>query len=204
MKKSKRLFDLVLVSLLAVPVALAVAGIALWLLLRQGRPVFFGSERMAAPGRPFTLWKFRTMRQGADDGRATGGDKTVGITPAGRRLRACRLDELPQIWNVLRGDLSFVGPRPPLRRYVEAHPVLYAQVLRSRPGLTGLATLVYSGAEARILSGCRSSDETETLYRRRCIPRKARLDLIYQHRCGVALDTWLMVRTVSRLFAGPG
>jgi lipopolysaccharide/colanic/teichoic acid biosynthesis glycosyltransferase len=113
-------------------------------------------------------------------------------------LRRWRLDELPQLWNVLRGDMSFVGPRPPLRRYVEAFPELYADVLRARPGITGLATLIYHAEEERLLAPCRTAAETEAVYVRRCVPRKAQLDLIYAARRDLCLDLWIMFATVFR------
>ena len=117
----KRACDLLLAFLVLVPVIALASGIAVWLLCRQGRPLFFVSERIGQSGRPFQLLKFRTMLIAADAGMATGGDKSDRITQPGRWLRMRRLDELPQLWNILRGDLSFVGPRPPLRRYVERH-----------------------------------------------------------------------------------
>jgi len=139
----KRVFDVLLALVLAVvlaPVALVVAAL---ILLREGRPVFYVSERMKTAQDPFFLWKFRTVSGAAGDGDVSGGHKACHVTPLGRVLRKTRMDELPQLWNVLRGDLSFVGPRPPLRSVVERFPEVYAQVLRSRPGITGLATLYF-------------------------------------------------------------
>jgi lipopolysaccharide/colanic/teichoic acid biosynthesis glycosyltransferase len=92
--------------------------------------------------------------------------------------------------------MSFVGPRPPLRRYVEACPETYAAVLRSRPGVTGLATLVFHRHEERLLAQCATPEETNRVYLRRCIPRKARLDLIYQRRQSLCLDLWILLRTL--------
>src|SRR5690606_28666329 len=109
-----------------------------------------------------------------------------------------RLDEVPQLWNVLKGDMSFVGPRPPLRVYVERFPDLYAQVLRSRPGVTGLASLHFHRHEEWILARCATPEDTDAAYARRCVPRKARLDLIYQRRRNLCLDMALMWRTAAR------
>jgi len=100
---------------------------------------------------------------------------------------------------VLKGDMSFVGPRPPLRLYVERFPDLYAQVLQSRPGITGLATLRYHAHEERLLRACTSAAETDAVYSRRCVPRKAALDLIYQHRRTLCLDLMLLWQTASRV-----
>jgi lipopolysaccharide/colanic/teichoic acid biosynthesis glycosyltransferase len=132
------------------------------------------------------------------DTGVSGGDKTSRITRIGRILRKTRLDEVPQLWNVLKGDMSFVGPRPPLRLYVERFPALYAQVLQSRPGITGLATLSFHRHEERLLAECRSAAETDAAYARRCVPRKARLDLIYQNRRTICFDLLLMLKTLAR------
>ena len=122
MTPSKRAFDLILsifcVLIFAVPVSL----LAAFLLFRQGRPVFYFAERMKTPDQSFWLWKFRTMQVATADGGVSGGDKTTRVTRIGKTLRRLRLDELPQIWNILRGDMTFVGPRPPLRSYVERRP----------------------------------------------------------------------------------
>lgn len=195
----KRLMDLGLVALflpLALPLGLIVAAL---LLATQGRPVFHVSERMKAPGQGFRLWKFRTMRTDPADRGVTGGDKSGRITPIGRFLRRSRLDELPQLWNILLGDMSFVGPRPPLRHYVEAYPRLYADVLRSRPGVTGLATLHFHRRETKLLALCATPDETEAVYVRRCIPAKARLDMMYQRRRSFCLDVTILAKTCARL-----
>ena len=198
MTPQKRALDLVLALALSVVLAPVIAVIALVIMLREGRPVFYVAERMQAPGKPFHLWKFRTMQTVARDSGVSGGDKAARITPIGRWLRRTRADELPQLWNVLRGDLSFVGPRPPLRRYVELFPDLYAEVLQSRPGITGLATLVYHRTEERLLRACRTPDETEKVYVAHCVPRKAALDRIYARNRSLCLDLRLILATVFR------
>lgn len=203
MTPGKRLFDILLAVCLSVPVLPIIALVALAILLTDGRPVFFVSERMRTPRHPFMLLKFRTMRVVERDAGVSGGDKAHRITPVGHILRRLRVDELPQLWNVLCGDLSFVGPRPPLRRYVEMCPELYSEVLKQRPGITGLATLVYLRTEERLLAVCRTAEETENVYVRRCVPRKAELDLIYARRRTMCLDLRLMAATLFRRFS-PG
>ncbi|MDZ7711257.1 MAG: sugar transferase [Roseovarius sp.] len=198
MTASKRAFDLVFalaLAILLVPVAMM---IALVILLVDGRPVLFLSERMKTPDRAFVLVKFRTMTPAEADEGVSGGDKANRITRTGHLLRRTHLDEVPQLWNVIRGDLSLVGPRPPLRTYVEHFPALYAEVLRSRPGLTGLATLRYHAHEARLLAKSRSAAETDAIYCRACVPRKARLDLVYQRHRTLCLDLVLLAQTVLR------
>lgn len=199
MTPGKRILDIGLALILVLVLGPVIAGLALWLRLSQGAPVFYASERMTTPERGFTLWKFRTMTVTARDSGVSGGDKAARITPAGRWLRRSRLDELPQLWNILRGDLSFVGPRPPLREYVERFPETYARVLQSRPGVTGLATLVYHAHEEWLLAGCADAAETDAVYARACVPRKARLDLIYAAHRSVCFDLVLIGRTAARV-----
>jgi lipopolysaccharide/colanic/teichoic acid biosynthesis glycosyltransferase len=192
MTPAKRLLDIGLALVLLIVAAPIMAGIAVAVLVLDGRPVLYPSERMRAPGRGFTLWKFRTMRPEAGDSGVSGGDKTARITRTGRFLRRTRLDELPQLWNILKGDMSFIGPRPPLREYVERFPGLYAQVLRSRPGISGLATLQFHRHEERLLARARTREETDAIYARACVPRKARLDLIYQRQRNLCFDLVLI------------
>lgn len=196
----KRIFDLFFASLLVVilgPIILYL----IWKIWRvQGRPIFYVAERMKGPDTAFGLIKFRTMTVVDDDQGVSGAHKEARITPMGARLRAKRLDEFPQLWNILKGDLSFVGPRPPLREYVERFPDLYARVLRSRPGVTGLATIRFHKHEDRLLARCRTPEETDEVYCRICVPRKARLDLIYQQNQNTCYDFDLVFQTIGNLF----
>ena len=201
---SKRFFDILFALLLMGLLAPVFAGLSLWLLVRQGRPLFYVAERMKGVGRPFDLWKFRTMTLAETDAGVSGGDKAARITPAGAWLRAKRLDELPQLWNILKGDLSFVGPRPPLRTYVERFRDLYREVLACRPGVTGLASIVYHRHEAALLARCRTAEETDAVYARVCVPMKARLDLIYRRRRSLCYDFDLVFQTIGALVRGSG
>ena len=199
MTAQKRLLDLicaVVLGTLLIPVA---SLIAIVLLLREGRPILYVSERMRSANEGFALYKFRTMAPAKNDSGVTGGDKGSRVSTLQGMLRRLRLDEIPQLWNVLRGDMSFVGPRPPLRRYVADFPDLYSKVLRSRPGITGLASLVYHEREEALLKLAQTAQETDSIYRRRCIPTKARLDLIYQRNPSVCYDLALMWQTARRV-----
>ncbi len=196
----KRLFDLFFVTLLIVILGPILLGLLLWLLLKEGRPIFYVAERMKGPDQPFQLWKLRTMTVVEEDSGVSGGDKSARVTRTGAWLRGKRLDEFPQLWNILRGDLSFVGPRPPLRQYVEAHPEIYREVLKSRPGVTGLASIVYHRHEAALLARCNSREDTHRVYSRICVPAKARLDLIYQRNRSMCFDFDLVFQTIGNLF----
>lgn len=196
MPASKRMFDIGLALLLLVPLSIVMAVFALVLLIAQGRPIFYAAPRMATPTRRFMHLKFRTMLCQRDDSGVTGAHKHWRITPLGRFMRRTRIDELPQLFNILMGDMSFVGPRPTIAEYVDRFPLVYGQILKSRPGVTGLATLIYHRHEDRILARCKSAEATEAAYARRCLPTKLKIDMIYQRNRTLGLDLWILWRTV--------
>lgn len=197
----KRSFDLIFGLVILIPIAMVIGVIAIVIWLQRDGPVFYVSKRMKSPQEPFNLVKFRTMTHHATtESGVTGADKTDRVTKLGAVLRRYRLDEFPQLWNLLRGDISTVGPRPPLPEYVERFPKIYAQVLKSRPGLTGLATLHFHKREQVLLSQTRTATETDHVYTTRCIPRKARLDLIYQRQKSLCFDMLIFWKTLKSLF----
>ncbi len=198
--RRERLFDLTILALVAPFLVIALPLISVLLIVVQGRPVFYLSRRMKSQDQDFSLIKFRTMRSCISDDGVAGGDKFARITPVGRLLRDARLDELPQVWNVLRGDIRLVGPRPPLPRYVNSNPDLYAKVLRAKPGVTGLASLIYKDAEARHLACCTTPEQSHAVYNARCVPRKAAIDLIYQRNRSLLFDLYLVLATGAVLF----
>lgn len=194
----KRLTDILFAVVLAIVLApvLLVTGLAI--LVLDGRPVFYISDRAKGLGRTFRLVKFRTMRPDSTDSGASGGHKASRITRSGFFLRKSRLDEVPQLWNILKGDMSFVGPRPPLHTYVEKYPEIYGEVLKSRPGVTGLASIYFHAHEEFLLAKCSTPQENEHIYQTRCIPRKAHLDLLYARNRNFCFDVWLMLATVFK------
>ncbi|QCO55605.1 sugar transferase [Pseudorhodobacter turbinis] len=207
MRISKRVLDLVLVAVLSMILVVPFSILLGVMLIREGRPLFYVAERMRAPGRPFWLWKLRTMTVAPGDSGVSGGDKDGRITPLGAFIRRARMDEVPQLWNVLKGEMSLVGPRPPLREYVERFPDLYAEVLKSPTGITGLASLRYHDREEALLAACRDATDTDRVYATRCVPQKARLDLIYQRNWSLCFDLALIWETgtgilIRRFFKG--
>jgi lipopolysaccharide/colanic/teichoic acid biosynthesis glycosyltransferase len=135
-------------------------------------PVLFRQKRVGLGGRPFTLLKLRTMRVALEGHQLTAsGDSR--ITPVGRWLRRFKLDELPQLWNVIRGDMSLVGPRPEVPRYVDAADPLWQAVLSARPGLTDPVTLRLRDEEA-LLALAADTGDVESYYRERLLPWKLR------------------------------
>ncbi len=162
-------------------------------------PILFRQERVGRNGRTFVLLKFRTMRvaEGTEKGSFDAGG-SVRITPLGRILRRTKLDELPQLWNVLTGDLSLVGPRPEVRRWVEAYPDRWASVLTVRPGITDPASILYRNEEA-ILARC---SDPEAEYRDRVLPHKLSLYEEYVKTRSFSGDLIILFRTLWVLARG--
>lgn len=133
------------VALVALSPALALAALAIAATSRG--PVLFRQKRVGRDGRDFVLYKLRTMRVGASGPQVTAGDD-LRVTSVGRLLRRTKLDELPELWNVVRGDMSLVGPRPEVPRYVDLDDPAWQLVLRARPGLTDPVTLRLRNEEA--------------------------------------------------------
>ncbi len=194
---AKRLFDVIasaLGLLLLSPLLLAAA---VWVRLDSPGPVLFRQRRVGRFGVPFTIHKFRTMR--VEPGAAITVGEDPRITRSGRVLRQTKLDELPQLWDVLRGAMSLVGPRPELPRYVELYPeALRRAVLAVRPGITDPASLAYSH-EADLLA---AAADPEREYRDVILPAKLRLSADYAARASLASDLKLIGRTLLRVLHG--
>ncbi len=192
---AKRLFDL-LVSLVGlVLLAPLGAAIALWIVLDSPGPVFFRGERVGREGRPFRIFKFRTMVADAahrGPGITTACDPRV--TRTGRFLRRHKLDELPQLFNVLRGEMSLVGPRPEDPRYVALYTEEQRRVLRVRPGITGVAALQFRHEE-QLLSG----EDWERRYVEEIMPRKLALELAYLEQASLGRDLQILLKTLAAL-----
>jgi lipopolysaccharide/colanic/teichoic acid biosynthesis glycosyltransferase len=180
----------VLLLLLLAPV-LAVA--AILIAIDSPGPVLFRQERVGRSMRPFHILKLRTMAaaQGGAEFEPTPGR----ITPPGRWLRHWKLDELPQLWNIVRGEMSFVGPRPELTRYVEKFRSDYEVLLRRRPGLTDPATIAYRH-EAELLA---NEPDPEAAYVARILPDKLRLSMAYAERRSPVSDLAVLLRTFGAL-----
>ena len=193
---AKRTFDIVFALVLLVPLSVFMAVVALVLLVAQGRPILYTAPRMKTTTETFPHMKFRTMLLADNDHGVTGAHKAWRITRIGAFLRRTRIDELPQLFNILRGDMSFVGPRPTIPEYIAKFPEEYGRALECRPGVTGLATLIYHRHEGKILDACHDAQETQDAYCRRCLPMKLRIERIYGENQSLMLDLWIMWRTV--------
>ena len=156
-------------------------------------PVFHRGERIGRGGKPFTLYKFRSMRVG-DSGPAITRAGDPRVTPVGRFLRRTKLDELPQLLNIVSGDMSLVGPRPEAPRYVELYDDEQRRILSVRPGITSPASLVYRSEEEQLVGA-----DWERLYVEAIMPAKLRIDLEYLDRRTLASDLRIIVRTIAAL-----
>lgn len=192
----KRIFDVSMAVLGLVLTAPMLAIISLLIKVDSRGPVIFRQVRVGQGFRPFTILKFRTM---AVDALGSYVPLTVGqdprITRVGRILRTFKLDELPQLANVLVGDMSFVGPRPEVPRYVERLRDQFSEVLTVRPGLTDLASLTYID-EAALLS---SSSNPEDEYQNKVLPEKLRLAKLYIRHMSLQLDLAIIVQTLLHI-----
>ena len=150
--------------------------VALWIVIDNPGPVFYRQQRVGKDNKDFGLLKFRSMRVGADKmSLITIGDRDPRVTRAGYYIRKYKLDELPQLWNVLVGDMSLVGPRPEVRRYVETYTEEQQKVLSVRPGITDYASIEYID-ENRLLAQAADPDKT---YIEEVIPAKIALNMRY-------------------------
>lgn len=196
----KRAFDLACCLVVGPVAALLGTVIAVFVWVRSGRPVLYRGRRMGRGGIEFDILKFRTMTtDGSGPGITSGGDPR--ITPTGRWLRRTKLDELPQLLNVLRGEMSLVGPRPEDPRYAAHYRGRFAEVLSVRPGITGPAAVEFRHEEDLL----RSIDpaDVERHYVESVLPAKLELDLAYARRHGVRTDLSILAATVRAVIGRP-
>ncbi len=194
----KRIFDIVLSSIglfLALPVLAAVA-----ILVKAGSPgpVLFRQQRMGKGFRPFSLFKFRTMVNDADKRGplvTTGGDKRV--TGIGRILRKTKIDELPQLINVLKGDMSLVGPRPEVEKYVKLYEKDYDEILSVRPGITDISSIEFRDEESVL----KAQDNPEEYYRQVLLPIKIGYARKYIKHMSFFFDIKLIFITILKVLS---
>lgn len=194
----KRFIDLILALFGLVLLSPLLLALSLLILVTMGWPVFFRQKRIGRNAVPFRIIKFRSMIK---DAAARGPVVTVGgdprITPLGRFLRKTKLDELPQLLNVLRGDMSLVGPRPEVPKYVAMYNDDQLRVLSVRPGLTDPASLAYSNEE-EILA---RYEDREKAYIEDIMPAKLRLNLSYIEQATITSDLRLIFKTIGKIIS---
>ena len=166
-----------------------------WLavVLESGLPGLFRQRRMGRGGSEFSLYKFRTMtvQRGTERGSFDAGS-SARVTRVGKLLRKTKLDELPQLWNVLVGDMSLVGPRPEVRKWVEAYPDRWSKVLAARPGITDPASIEFRNEEELLAA----APEPEAYYRNVILPRKLDLYEEYVETRSFWGDVGILLKTV--------
>jgi len=187
----KRAFDIVFSVIGLILIIPVLAVVSVLIRFKMSKPVLFKHERIGRLGIPFTMYKFRTMvNNHHNNSISVLGEKR--ITPLGARIRKYKIDELPELWNILKGDMSFVGPRPDVKEYVDRLKGEERQILELRPGLTGPATLKYKNEE-QLLSGV----EDPIAYTNDVIwPEKVRINLDYYYHRTFWEDILIILRTL--------
>lgn len=192
----KRIVDI----LLSLPAVLLLSPflilIAIWIKAGSTGPVFYLQERIGKDRKPFKIFKFRTMHTGADKkGLLTVGGKDPRVTGAGYYLRKYKLDELPQLFNVLIGNMSLVGPRPEVRKYVDLYSPEQLKVLCVKPGITDYASIQYAD-ENELLA---KSSDPERTYIEEVMPAKLQLNLKYIQEQGMLTDLRIIFQTIRKI-----
>jgi len=192
----KRFFDF-LIALFALVMLFPLFLVLGALVLMSGKGgVFFRQERIGKNRVPFLLLKFRSMRVDAEQsGQLTVGDRDPRITPVGVFLRKSKLDELPQLINVLKGEMSLVGPRPEVAKYLAVYPEKYLKILDVRPGITDPASIAFIEESALLAQ----SEHPEQTYIEEILPQKLKLQLAYVEEQSALKDLSIILKTVQRI-----
>ena len=186
------IFSLIILIILIIPIAV----IAEIVKATSEGPVFYRQERVTSYGRVFRIFKFRTMVQNADKlGTLVTTSGDARVTDVGRFLRKYRLDELPQIFNVLSGSMTFVGTRPEVQKYVDMYCDEYYATLLMPAGITSLASIMYKDEE-KLLQNVEDADKT---YVETILPEKMKYNLMYIENFGFLSDIKLMLKTVKEV-----
>lgn len=192
----KRLFDIVASGLGLIALSPLFAVLAVWIKADSRGPVFYRQTRVGRGNRDFRLFKFRSMRPDADRlGLITVGGRDPRVTRSGYYIRKWKLDELPQLINVFRGEMSLVGPRPEVRKYVDMYTPEQLRVLSVRPGITSLASIRYRN-ENDILA---AADDPDRCYIEQVMPDKLAIDLEYVDRATLSNDIKLILATLREI-----
>lgn len=187
----KRAFDITLSTIGIVLTSPLLLAICLILLVTQGKPIFYRATRTGLSGKPFPMWKFRTMVNNADRmGGAITGKNDPRLTPLGGFLRRYKLDELPQFFNVLKGDMSIVGPRPESIEYTNNYTNDELRILSMKPGITDWACIEYNNLEEIV-----GDTDPDGHYREHVLHRKNQLRLKYVDEWSLQQDVEIVVKT---------
>ena len=193
----KRAFDIVAAVIILLFIIIPIAVIAVMIRLDSKGPALFRQERVTTYGRRFRILKFRTMVVNAEQlGTMVTTDSDSRVTKLGSKLRKYRLDELPQIFNVLAGDMSFVGTRPEVVKYVRKYKPEYYATLLMPAGITSLTSIMYKDEEKLLAS----TDDADSVYLNKVLPEKMKYNLEYVENFSFFHDIGLMFKTVKEVF----
>ena len=196
----KRVMDIFLSLIMIIVLLIPIAVISVIIKLTSKGPVLYKQERVTTCNRHYMIWKFRTMRVGADkEGALITSDNDSRVTGIGNTLRRFRLDELPQVFHVLSGKMSFVGTRPEVPKYVDRYTPEMMATLLMPAGITSLASIRYKD-EAVIIGDVSDPDEVDRIYVEKVLPEKIKYNLEYIDRFGIRSDIRLMLSTVKNVF----
>lgn len=196
----KRVFDLLFSSIGLFLLQPLFVVTAIMIKVDSAGPVFFRQERIGKNFRRFMIYKFRTMVVNAEKKGlriTSGGDHRV--TKVGRILRKFKIDELPQLYNVLKGDMSLVGPRPEVEEYVILYEEDYREILKRRPGITDVSSIIFREEEAVL----QNQVDPEGYYKKILLPEKIRLAKEYIQKSSFSYDLKLVLNTLHRIFYPP-
>jgi len=197
----KRVMDIFLSLIMIVVLLIPIAVISVVIKLTSEGPVLYKQERVTTYNRHFKIWKFRTMKVGADrQGALVTSENDTRVTGVGNTLRRFRLDELPQVFHVLSGKMSFVGTRPEVPKYVERYTPEMMATLLMPAGITSLASIRFKD-EAEIIGDVADPDEVDRIYVEKVLPEKMKYNLEYINRFGFRRDIRLMLSTVKNVIS---
>lgn len=192
----KRLFDIVMSFIGLILLSPIFLVIAIWIKLDSKGPVFYKQNRVGKDGKDFKIFKFRSMRQGSDkQGLITVGGRDPRVTNSGYYIRKYKLDEFPQLINVFLGDMSIVGPRPEVRKYVDLYTEEQLKVLSVRPGITDIASIKYRN-ENDLLE---KAEDADKMYIEIIMPDKLKYNLEYINKKSFIYDIRLIFETLLRI-----
>lgn len=193
----KRVFDIVVSMIMIVVLSPILLGLSLWIKIDSRGPVFYRQVRITAGGKKFRIFKFRTMVVNADEiGALITAEYDSRITKAGSKLRKCRLDELPQLFNIFLGEMSFVGTRPEVMKYVSEYTDEMKATLLLPAGVTSLASVCYKDEDEIMAKYLLEGKTVDEAYVEHVLPDKMKYNLEYLKECNFWGDIVLMIKTV--------
>lgn len=193
----KRVFDIIVSILMIILLSPVLVAVSIWIKLDSKGPVFYRQERITQYGRVFRIFKFRTMVTGADKiGTLVTTKNDSRITRVGEKIRKCRLDEIPQLFNILLGDMSFVGTRPEVKKYVDAYTNEMMATLLLPAGVTSLASIQYRDEDEILAKYVNEEHSVDEVYVEKILPDKMKYNLKYLKSFSIVEDIVLCVKTV--------